>query len=64
MQVPGQAVGQPELKWTAIFFAHKDHHAANGAPENVCFGHVGRIFILPALLGFGPRLRPLTNSQN
>lgn len=33
MQVPEQAVGQPVWKWTAIFFAQRDHHTANGAPE-------------------------------
>lgn len=63
--VPGQAVGQPVLKWTAIFLAQRDHHAANGAPEmSACLGGVGRIFILPAPLGLGPRLCPLTNPQN
>lgn len=58
MQAPEQAVGQPVLKWTAIFFAQRDHHTANGAPEIVYLGGVGRIFILLAPLGLGPRLRP------
>lgn len=56
--VPEQAVGQPVLKWTAIFFAQRDPHAANGAPEMSALVVWGGFLSCQHRLDWGPGSAP------